>query len=183
MKTSIDIHALRNGSTSSDRAILDLLHLEQLGMAPGVVAVRLLTALWNSSQPQVSRRMKAIGAMNLYHVRSGWGCYTLIQPGPQKPPLTSSERWDAVRQQLQQMEIVGDCSGAVLERLRWAHQQGLQSVGLQDITDHCLNQHGYSSKTVRNTLTNLVNERTIVRSGRGRYSLSPKQQQLQESVS
>jgi len=77
-----------------------------------------------------------------------------------------------------EVEIVGDCSEAVLQLLRGAHQQGPQSVGLQEITDHCLNQHGYSSKTVRNTLTKLANARTIVRSGRGRYSLSPKQQQL-----
>ena len=105
MKPTTNIHALRDGSINTDRAILDLLHLEQLGVAPGVASVALLKVLWGCSQPMVSRRMTAIDGLGLYRVRSGWGRYTLIQPRPEKPPVqaTSRDRWEAVRRQLQQV--------------------------------------------------------------------------------
>lgn len=105
MKLSINIHALRDGTVNTDRAILDLLKLEQLGLAPGVASVALLKTLFGlTSQSQVSRRMSAIDGLGLYRVRSGWGRYTLIQPRPYKPQdgPTSRERWEAVRQQLQE---------------------------------------------------------------------------------
>lgn len=104
MKSTINIHALRDGEPGREKAILDLLHLEQLGLAPGVASVALLKALWNCGQSQVSRRMSAIDGLGLYQVRSGWGRYTLIQPRPCKPQdgPTSRERWEAVRQQLQE---------------------------------------------------------------------------------
>ena len=110
MKSPIAIHALRDGSVNTDRAILDLLELEQLGVAPGVVPVALLKALWNLSQPQVSRRINAIAQLGIYQVRTGHGRYTLIQPRPTrpepKPPqLSPKERWEAARRQLQ--EVVG----------------------------------------------------------------------------
>jgi archaellum biogenesis ATPase FlaH len=77
------------------------------------------------------------------------------------------------------VEIVGDCSAAVLQVLREAHRRNQPSVGTQELLDRCLQMPGsYSSKTVRNTLTNLVNARTIVRPSRGRYALSPKQKEL-----
>lgn len=106
MKPTINIHAHRNGEPGRDKAILDLLHLEQLGIAPGVASVALLKALWGCSQSQVSRRMSAIDGLGMYQVRSGWGRYTLIQPRPEKPAQTTSrERWETVRQQLR--EVVG----------------------------------------------------------------------------
>ena len=100
MKPTTNIHALRDGTINTDRAILDLLHLEQLGLAPGVASVALLKVLWGCSQPMVSRRMTAIDGFGLYRVRSGWGRYTLIQPRHEKPQATSRERWEAVRRQL-----------------------------------------------------------------------------------
>lgn len=105
MKTPVSIHALRDGEPGRDKAILDLLHLEQLGLAPGVASVALLKALWGCGQSQVSRRMTAIDGLGLYCVRSGWGRYTLIQPRPYKPQdgPSSRERWEAVRQQLQEL--------------------------------------------------------------------------------
>lgn len=104
MKSPINIHDLRDGTVNTDRAILDLLELEQLGVAPGVASVALLRALWGISQAQVGRRMTAINGLGLYRVRSGWGRYTIIQPRPYKPKTepTSQERWEAVRNQLQQ---------------------------------------------------------------------------------
>jgi len=106
MRPTLNIHTHRNGTVKADRAILDLLHLEQLGIAPGVASVALLKALWGCSQSQVSRRMTAIDGLGLYRIRSGWGRYTLIQPRPEKPAQTTSrERWETVRQQLR--EVVG----------------------------------------------------------------------------
>lgn len=106
MKTLANIHALRDGSVNTDRAILDLLELEQLGLAPGVASVALLKALWNVSQPQVCRRLAAIDGLGLYRVRSGHGRYTLIQSRPYKPqpqPQPSPrERYEAARRQLQE---------------------------------------------------------------------------------
>jgi len=110
VKHILNIHALRDGSVNSDRAILDLLELEQLGVAPGVAPVALLKALWNVSQPQVCRRLAAIGELGIYRVRAGHGRYMLIQPRPEpkakpEPQLSPRERWEAARRQLQ--EVVG----------------------------------------------------------------------------
>lgn len=108
MKPTINIHALRDGSVNADRAILDLLELEQLGVVPGMVPVALLKALWKLSQPQVCRRINAIGELGIYQVRAGHGRYTLIQPRPTKPELkplqlSPRERWEAARRQLQEV--------------------------------------------------------------------------------
>lgn len=90
--------ALRNGTATRDRAILDLLQLESLGHVPGSVAVADLRLLWRTTQPQVSRRMTAIHQLGLYYVRSGYGRYKL---------LTGHEiraaRWEARRQQLKRV--------------------------------------------------------------------------------
>lgn len=104
MRTPINIHDLRDGTVNTDRAILDLLELEQLGVVPGVVPVALLKVLWKLSQPQVCRRINAIGELGIYRVRAGHGRYLLIQPKPYKPrpEPTSRERWEAVKQQLQE---------------------------------------------------------------------------------
>lgn len=110
MKPTTNIHDLRDGTVNRDRALLDLLELEQLGMVPGMAPVALLKALWKLSQPQVSRRINAIAELGIYQVRPGHGRYTLIQPRPTrpkpKPPqLSPKERWEAARRQLQ--EVVG----------------------------------------------------------------------------
>lgn len=107
MKHHVNIHALRDGSVNRDRALLDLLELEQLGVVPGVVPVALLKALWKLSQSQVCRRVNAIAELGIYQVRPGHGRYTLIQPRPirpePKPPqLSAKERWEAARRQLQE---------------------------------------------------------------------------------
>ena len=81
------------------------------------------------------------------------------------------------------VEIVGDCSEAILQVLRDAYRQGQEIVEIQELQDRCLWLPGaYSSKTVRNTITNLVSARAIVRTGRGRYALSPKQKELLRGV-
>lgn len=105
MKHHLNIHTIRDGSVNTDRAILDLLELEQLGVVPGVVPVALLKALWKLSQPQVCRRINAIAELGIYQIRPGHGRYTLIQPRPHKPrpEPTSRERWEAVRQQLHEV--------------------------------------------------------------------------------
>lgn len=106
MKHHLDIHSARDGSIGTDRAILDLLQLEQLDLAPGVVPVALLKALWRLSQPQVCRRVNAIAGLGIYQVCSGHGRYTLIRLGGHQPEqLSPKERWDAARRQLR--EVVG----------------------------------------------------------------------------
>ena len=108
MKHHLNIHHLRDGSIGADRAILDLLELEQLGVVPGVVPVALLKALWKLSQPQVCRRVNAIGELGIYEVRPGHGRYSFIQPRPTKPApepqqLSARDRWEAARRQLQEV--------------------------------------------------------------------------------
>jgi DNA-binding IclR family transcriptional regulator len=97
---SLTIHAHRDGSQGRDRAILDLLHLQELGLVPGSVTVQQLRELWGLSQPQVSRRMQAIHQLGVYVVRPGWGRYRLFTGHE-----LQAQRWEAVRRQLQ--EVVG----------------------------------------------------------------------------
>lgn len=104
MKHHLNIHAIRDGNVNTDRALLDLLELEQLGVVPGVVPVALLKVLWKLSQPQVCRRVNAIGELGIYEVRPGHGRYTFIQPRPKVVQLLSAaDRWEAVRRQLQEV--------------------------------------------------------------------------------
>lgn len=49
MKHLLNVHAHRDGTPARDRAILDLLHLQQLGIAPGSAPVALLRNLWRIS--------------------------------------------------------------------------------------------------------------------------------------
>ncbi len=108
--TVLDLHRLRNGHHSRDVAIVDLLHLRQLDLAPGRIPVALLRNLWGISQPQVSRRMAAIGALGVFEVYTdNRGGYVIRRPRPQpqRNRLADShltkERWDAARQQLQRL--------------------------------------------------------------------------------
>lgn len=99
---SINLHRLRNGEPGRDKAILDLLQLHQLGMAPGRAHVRTLMELWGISQPQVSRRMTAIRELGVLWVEAGGGTYRLIDRHEER---RSRDRWEALRQKLQ--EVVG----------------------------------------------------------------------------
>lgn len=106
----INIHDLRNGTRARDLAVLDLLHLQQLGIAPGTAPTSLLRQLWRISQSQVSRRMDAIADLSVYRVEARWGRYLLIELQHQQcarclDQRTRQQRWDAVRRQLQ--EVVG----------------------------------------------------------------------------
>lgn len=106
MKHLLNVHAHRDGTPARDRAILDLLHLQQLGIAPGSAPVALLRSIWRVSQPQVSRRMAAVEALGIYHIENRWGRYLLVELTDQRrrrftDHRTRQERWAAVRRQLQ----------------------------------------------------------------------------------
>lgn len=110
MTPTVNIQALRNGTRRRDLAILDVLHLQQLGIAPGAAPVRLLQELWGVSQSQVSRRMDAIADLGLFRIEPHWGRYLLLELTPERSARrldqrTRAERWDAVRKQLR--EVVG----------------------------------------------------------------------------
>lgn len=99
---SISLHRLRNGEPGRDKAILDLLHLHQLGYAPGRTHVRTLMQLWGISQPQVSRRMTAIRELGVLWVEASHGCYRLIERHEDR---CSRERYEAARRQV--LEVMG----------------------------------------------------------------------------
>lgn len=96
---SINLHRLRNGEPGRDKAILDLLQLHQLGMAPGRASVRTLMQMWGISQPQVSRRMNAIRELGLLWVEAGGGTYRLIERHEER---CSRDRWEAMRERLRE---------------------------------------------------------------------------------
>ena len=96
--TTILIHPLRNGNVTRDRAILDLLHLEELGLVPGSVTVRQLRELWGCSQPMVSRRMMAIHQLGRYWVCSGFGRYKVFSVDERR-----AQRWELLRRQLREV--------------------------------------------------------------------------------
>lgn len=105
----LDVHALRNGHHARDLALLDLLQLHQLELIPGRVTVPLLRHLWGISQPQVSRRMAAIGEIGIVRVcTDNRGAY-LIEGYDHLPcaePMdsrTPQERWESARQHLQRL--------------------------------------------------------------------------------
>jgi hypothetical protein len=88
------IHALRaNGHR--DTAILDLLHLKELHELPVRLRVGYLQELWQCSQPQVSRRMAAVGELGCCCVENCWGRYRLSVEVKQ----TKRQRWAALQQQ------------------------------------------------------------------------------------
>jgi hypothetical protein len=98
MRHSHPISRLRDGSINRDRAILDALHLQELGFIPGKVPVRLLESLWHVTQPQVSRRMAAVAELGLYYVKSAHGAYVVVQ-------LTHQRNQEAAREQREQEEL------------------------------------------------------------------------------
>ena len=98
MKPGMTMHTMRDGSMGRDRAIVDLLQLEELGLVPGSVTVKQLRELWGISQPQVSRRMTAIHQLGRYWVKPGWGRYKLMTSHERR-----AQRWEAARRQLQEV--------------------------------------------------------------------------------
>lgn len=110
MTPTLNIHALRTGARARDLALLDLLHLQQLGLAPGAAPVRLLRQLWGLSQSQVSRRMAAVADLGVYRIEANWGRYLLLEleehrQARREDQRSRANRWDAVLRQLQ--EVMG----------------------------------------------------------------------------
>lgn len=108
MKPIVNVHAHRDGRPSRDRAILDLIHLQQLGLAPGKVPTQLLRELWRVTQPNVCRRMQAIKDLGLYRQETYWGGYRLIELAEHKrarqlDQFERKEKWNSVRKRLQGM--------------------------------------------------------------------------------
>jgi hypothetical protein len=103
------ISRLRTVKPGQDKAILDLLHLQELGLAPGRVPVRLLENLWRLSQSQVSRRMSAINNLEVFYVKSDHGFYVLVELSEHRKRKRNEEahwiaqrkRWEAAKQALQ----------------------------------------------------------------------------------
>lgn len=98
------IHDLRTNG-HRDAAILDLLHLRELHELPVRLRVGYLQELWQCSQPQVSRRMAAVGELGCCRVENCWGRYRLSTEAPLPKPerinrlRTSRQRWAALQQQ------------------------------------------------------------------------------------
>jgi hypothetical protein len=88
------------GDIRRDRAILDLLHLQELGHVPGLVATKELQLLWGCSQSQVSRRLAGIDQLPGWRAvtRHGgaWVGPTVTAARPLPP--SSRERWEQLRE-------------------------------------------------------------------------------------
>jgi hypothetical protein len=109
MPTSI--HTLRtthNRNLIADRAIVDVLELQELDFAPGILTTRELRDLWRASQSQVSRRLSAIDQLGPWRVQVQQGpgsCYWIgqrLKPAPE-PPASPRERWQALQQRWQEV--------------------------------------------------------------------------------
>lgn len=92
MTISINISDFRTGQFGRDLALLDVLHLQQVGMAPGFAATRELRQLWRLSQSQVSRRMSAVAQLGVYRVEPQHRGYRLIDLGAQQERLERAIR-------------------------------------------------------------------------------------------
>lgn len=88
-------HSFRDGSLIRDRAILDLLQLQELGLVPGSIRAQRLQVLWGVTQPQVSRRMAEVDRLGLVAVRSGGRRYRLFTADDIR-----AQRWETVRRRL-----------------------------------------------------------------------------------
>jgi hypothetical protein len=74
-------------------------------------------------------------------------------------------------------EVVGNCADGVLQILSEAHGRGHQSLTAKAIDEEAFALLKATSKTVRNTLVQLVNARRLVKPAYGRYALSPGEMQ------
>lgn len=79
------------------------------------------------------------------------------------------------------VEIVGNCSAAVIDILWGGHQRGVKSISRQGVVDEVFQKHSFARKTVDNTLGSLFGERRIVKPHRGQYALAPKELQRLQS--
>jgi len=79
------------------------------------------------------------------------------------------------------VEIVGNCSEAVIDILWGGHQRGVKSISRQGLVDEVFQKHSFARKTVDNTLGSLFGERRIVKPHRGHYALAPKELQRLQS--
>ena len=106
----IDITDLRQRG-ANDHAIVDLLQLIALDMAPGRIRTRALIELWDCHQCTVSRRMAAIAELGVFTVRSSWGRYTISTekakvkrlPRYRHDPQAARQRWENLRQRWQEV--------------------------------------------------------------------------------
>lgn len=106
----IDITELRNRG-GKDGAIVDLLQLMQLEIAPGRIRTKRLIELWDCHQCTVSRRMAAIAELGCCTVRSSWGGYTICAekakvkrlPRYRHDPEAARQRWENLRQRWQEV--------------------------------------------------------------------------------
>lgn len=96
MLTDINLSELRDGTLSTDRAILDLQQLDELELIPGSVSTDRLKLLWNTTQSTVSRRMAQINNLGVIIVRSGKGRrYRLFTK-----ENIMAQRWELMRKNL-----------------------------------------------------------------------------------
>lgn len=104
------IHHLRathDRDISIDRAIVDLLELQELDLAPGILTTIQLRDLWGVSQSCVSRRLTAIDRLGPWRIqpqmgREGgyWLALRLKPVPPKRDPIPSPrDRWEALRKQ------------------------------------------------------------------------------------
>ncbi len=80
-----------------------------------------------------------------------------------------------------EVEIVGNCSEAVIDVLWGGHQRGVMSISRRGVVDEVFQKHSFAAKTVDNTLGSLFGEKRIVRPHRGHYALPPKELQRLQS--
>ena len=102
------LRAANGRTTTSDRALLDLIELLDLGMAPGLLVTQQLRQLWGISQPQVSRRLAAVTEFTLWQIqgwqggRQGYWIGPPVGPMPEPEPARPdpAARWEALRLRL-----------------------------------------------------------------------------------
>lgn len=101
-----------------------------------------------------------------------WVCLKSRIPGDERE-FTYTLTGDGELQVTAEVEVVGSCQEAVVDVLTQALHQGSTSLATNELLEEVMRKHGRSSKTVRNTLSQLQRRRVLVRPGRGRWSLAP----------
>ena len=76
-----------------------------------------------------------------------------------------------------EVEIVGNCSEAVIDILWGGHQRGVKSISRKGLVDEVFRKHSLAEKTVDNTLGSLAGKRRVVKPRRGHYALAPNELQ------
>jgi hypothetical protein len=102
------VHTLRINhcrNIAADRAIVDLLELQELDLAPGILTTTQLRELWEISQSRVSRRLTAIDHLGPWRLQpqmgreGGYWLAPRLKPAPPipEPGPSPRERWEALR--------------------------------------------------------------------------------------